>query len=224
MKKNLLFIIFSLIVGSVFSQVPGYVGKRFHLQGGVHFFPQLGSVPVNIVQPRNTYAISGMNYRLVLGMDFVISRKSTIGLNGHYFNTAGPLEGLYIDKYSSSPNPDIRYSIEGGAVGFVFKTHFGSWVAPLGPYFKLEAGGIFNSVSDPANNYGGAFLPETYGSGYLTFGFGRTHIFANRLSLDYGFEMGTILPPVGTFPGSAVNLRMTVHYLATFYIKMGVVL
>jgi hypothetical protein len=221
MRKVFIFLCF-LFASSIWAQVPGYLGKRVHINAGIHFFPQFSNVPVNIVQPRGQFVISGMNYRLVLATDFVITRKSVIGLNGHYFNTAGPVGGLEFSSYYNLP--DRRYAIEGGAVGFVFKTHFGPWVAPLGPYYKVEVGAIVNSTSDPANNYNGNFAPETFASGYLTTGVGRNHIFANRITLDYGGEMGLLLPPVTSTSTGNTSLRMTIQYLATFYMKVGVIL
>lgn len=189
------------------AQVPGYMGKRLHIQAGINFFPQFSAIPVNVVQPYNPYFISGFNYRANVGIDFVITRKSVIGINAQYFNTA------YDNGFG-------RFGLEGGSVGFVFKTHFGEWVAPLGPYFKAEAGGIFYGSSDPLNLYGGSFVTQLNGNGYIGAGFGRTHIFANILSLDYGAEMAMVFPPYT----NSDNRRMAIHYAASMYIKLGVVL
>jgi hypothetical protein len=225
MKKTTLYrilsiLLFCTLLAPISAQVPGYIGKRFLIQAGIHVFPQFSIFPVNVVQPYSNYFISGINYRLELGTEFVISRKSSIGINGQYFCTAAaPLGGGY--PYSN------RYAIEGGSVGAVFKTYFGQWIAPVGPYFKAEGGAIFYSVSDPQNNYGGSFPSQTIYNGYVGFGFGRTHIFANRISLDYGGEIAFVFPPYTSDADNIVpstNLRMAVHYLGSVYVKVGVIL
>lgn len=204
-----------LIAGSAYGQVPGYIGKKIHLQGGIKFFPSFVN-PVNLSQANSyIYTVPGMNYRLELGMDFMISRKSSIGFNAHYYNTA-----MYY--YNPIYGNDRRLSIDGGAFGAVFKTHFGGWVAPLGFYYRLEAGALVFAINDYANNFGGAFTSTTLGAGYINNAFGRTHIFGNRISLDYGVELGWVLPPYdySTLQGSS-NIRMAIHYSANVYVKIG---
>jgi hypothetical protein len=197
---------------SLQAQVPGYMGKRVHLQGGIKFFPSFG-FPVNVQQAYPVpIIVPGMNYRLELGMDFMVSRKSSIGFNTHYYNTA-------FFTYSGSAY-DSRVSVEGGSIGAVFKTHFGGWVAPLGFYYRLEAGAMINSTYDAANNFGGGYNPTTSGMAYINNAFGRTHIFANRVSLDYGAELGLVLPPI-PLGGGVSNYRMFFHNLVNFYIKIG---
>ncbi len=220
MKRLRPFIILSIfctliLSGSTFAQVPGYIGKKVHLQGGIKFFPAFGNFPVNLVQPQQYYAVSGMNYRLELGMDFMISRKSSVGFNTHYYNTANYYNTVVVTQ-------DNRAAIDGGAIGAVFKTHLGSWVAPLGSYYRLEAGALIYSVSDPGNNHLGTFPATVGGTGYINNALGRTHIFANRISLDYGAELGFVFPPYEytTVTGNT-NLRLALHYVANVYVKIG---
>ncbi len=213
----ILLFLFLATTHTINAQVPGYMGKKIHLQGGIKFFPSF-IFPVNVQQayPIPTI-VPGMNYRLELGMDFMISRKSSIGFNTHYYNTATEIYSGY-----TPTNVDNRISIEGGSIGFVFKTHFGGWVAPLGFYYRLEAGAMIFSIYDPANNFGGAIPPTTSGTGYINNAFGRTHIFANRISLDYGIELGFAFPPYDgyTLQGTS-NIRMATHNVANAYIKIG---
>lgn len=204
---------------SIHAQVPGYMGKKIHLQGGIKFFPSF-IYPVNVQQafPVPT-VVPGMNYRLELGMDFMISRKSSIGFNTHYYNTATVAYSPYVPI---KPNYDNRLGLEGGSIGAVFKTHFGGWVAPLGFYYRLEAGAMIFSIYDPANNFGGTFPNTTSGTGYINNAIGRTHVFANRITLDYGFELGFAFPPYDYYtPQGMANIRMAIQNAANFYIKLG---
>src|SRR5688572_1179174 len=131
-----------LMVQTIHAQVPGYMGKKIHLQGGIKFFPQFGPYPVNMVQPDiSGLVVTGMNYRFELGMDFMVSRRISVGFNGHYYSTAAN-HYIYDPIYASG-----RIGIDGGAVGAVFKVHFGSWIAPLGSYYRLEAGSLIYSAT-----------------------------------------------------------------------------
>lgn len=208
MKRTFFLII--LLVSLAYAQVPGYIGKTRHIHGGIKFFPSFG-VPVNLEGPHSGYVVYGMNYRLELGMDFMVSRKSSVGFNAHYYNTATG------QSYFTDPNGLV--AIEGGAIGAVFKTHFGSWVAPLGGYYSLEAGGLIYDVSDPAKYFPGQIYPYTNGAFYINNGFGRTHIFAHRVTLDYGFEIGIVFPPYTGY--NFTNARMAVQYVVNAYVKIG---
>ncbi len=217
--KNILSVSVFLILGvSAFSQVPGYLGKKFHIQAGINFFPQFGNYPVNVVQPLQLYAVSGMNYRAGLELSYVVSRKSSIGIHGEYLSTAAR-HGFY------DYDQDARFAIDAAMVGVVFKTHFGPWIAPLGPYFKAEGGVLLSVISDPLNRFAPDNISQTLPNGYISAGIGRTHIFANVISLDYGGQMGFVFPPYGyaSFIENT-NTRLAVHYAASFYVKLGVVI
>lgn len=216
MRKVIIIICFIFSSILLFGQVPGYMGKKIHLQGGIKFFPSF-SFPVNLSQVAPyEYVVPGMNYRLETGMDFMVSRKSSVGFNFHYYNTAT----YYYGGSSTTYGP--RVAIDSGALGIVFKTHFGPWIAPLGFYYRLETGALVFTVNDFAKNFGGTFASTTSGSGYINNAFGRTHIFWNKISLDYGVELGFVFPPYNynTIQG-ATNVRMAVHYAGTFYVKIG---
>jgi len=221
--KKILYTTLLLFAGLsvVQAQVPGYMGKTCMIQVGMSGFPSFLK-PVNVVQSSDYKIIYGMNWKPTLGMDFMISRKSSIGFNMFYFSTAeferDPNYLLGEDKY--------QLGIDGGGVGFVFKTHFGNWVAPLGPYYRLEVGAFFYGVTRYPVPPGvtPSFLPyyvEPFsGGGYISNGIGRTHIFANVFSLDYGFEIGIVVPPVLQ---STVHDRVFFHFLGNGYIKLGAV-
>jgi hypothetical protein len=66
------------------------------------------------------------------------------------------------------------------------------------------------------------YVPSINATPYITNALGRTHIFANRITLDYGFEIGFAFPPYNDFSAPGVgNSRMAFQYLLNAYVKIG---
>lgn len=218
--------------GHLIAQVPGYMGKKVMFEAGLKFFPSFGNTPVNMAQPFGTYVITGMNWELDLGMDFMVSRKSSIGFSAGYFSTAYWESGRHKSESYMGYDPqgnwdqiyvDDRFAMDVVKIGFVFKTYFGQNIAPVGPYYRLEAGGTFMAMTEfPYYTPGLNPVMDQYsGGGYIINSIGRNHIFNNWLCLDYGFDLGLAIPPA--WYNDFQYLRFQYHILGNAYVKLGVV-
>lgn len=224
MKKLLIILVFMVAGITCFSQRVGFMGKHFSLNAGLLVYPALYH-PVANDQAAQAYFTSpqwfGINYKLNVNLDAIVSKKSTVGFDFNYYHTAASID-------TSLTIPGSFYAtreFDAFAIGAHYRVFFGNTKAPVGFYYKVETGGTLYSM----NGY------TTGGSWYVNNYFGRQHVFFGRLILDYGFSFGLVVPTIynyynplpDTFENrlsQAGNLRSMWHYGINLYGGVGVLL
>lgn len=214
-----------------FAQVPGYMGKRFNMKLGMSFMPALLQ-PMYVSTPytyglNSTFSFYGFFNRYNFNFDYVTGRRSSIGLGVHFTPAAAritftnPMTGAYYSGMMGANGYDV---------GIYYRAFFGKFLAPVGSYYKIELGGHIFHAYDRGDNFPAGYkYDEIGGTAYLINSFGRQHIFANTVSLDYGVDFMLIMPPWGgtafsnsNEPKDVANKRLMFGSLFTMYVQIGV--
>jgi hypothetical protein len=199
---------------------PGYMGKRCAVGYGLNFSPavfgpngqeaclfQTGSAPGGDI------AFNSMHEGF---LEFAFKNRTSIGFSAKYYRTNYANQAS-LDNQSNSAYYDLRgnpqgmYSIKGLDYNLYFKFYGHRYVAPWGRYIII--GAVLNRYKctyDPSRMYVPwshydnttytytetkfkDFGPseQEYMRGDIRFGWGRSRILLNRLTLDYGvnFEL-----------------------------------
>lgn len=214
-----------------FAQVPGYMGKRFNMKLGMSFMPALFQ-PVYVSTPfsygaSSTFSFYGFFNRYNFNFDYTVGRRSTIGLAFHF--TPAAFRSTVYDSLGASSYLGIM-GANGYDIGIYYRAFFGKYLAPVGTYYKIELGGHIFHAYDRGDNYPAAYKYDHLGgTAYLINSFGRQHIFANTVSLDYGVDFMLIMPPWGGTifsnsdePVDVANRRLMTGSLFTMYVQLGV--
>lgn len=202
-RINQLFIACALILCSLhgMAQAPGYMGKRFSAGYGIYASP--GFV-----------GTKGLTYVNVLHegfVEFAAKKKFSVGLSARFYNGLVNNDRYYTRAEALVNNSMINYSGQpGGAVnlkgrnfmlyGKFFKKNY---LAPWGKYFILGATlNTFTASYDPDQMYvsNAEYIKTTYYSDFgpekqsymkfdVMFGNGRSRIIADRVVLDYGYNI-----------------------------------
>jgi len=224
MKK--LFIIFFLVASATsgFSQRVGFMGKHFSLNADFLVYPALFH-PVANDQPASAYFPYmhwfGMNYKLNVNVDAIVSKKSTVGLDFNYYHTATSMD----TSYNGTGLYSVTREFDAFAIGAHYRVFFGNTKAPVGFYYKVETGATIYSMNGHT----------TGGNWYINNYFGRQHVFFGRLLVDYGFSFGMVMPTLYGYYSSgpdtfesrlsqAGNLRSLWHSGINVYGGVGVLL
>lgn len=221
MKKFLIAIVAVLMFQASYSQVPGYVGRKFSVKLGTSFIPAFfNPVYVATGDEGGTIGFYGLFARYNFNFDYVVSRRQTIGLAVQFAPAA---KYLYVQDGMGNGAQGLM-GVNGYNVGVYFRHFFGRYVAPVGNYYKLEIGGHIYQLNDRGDNFPDALMyPELGGTAYIINSFGRQHIYSNILTLDYGLDLGFVLPPysTGTDGPAAANFRLMQGYAFTMYCQVG---
>lgn len=165
-------------------------------------------------------------------IEYATSTKWMIGFSARYYKTAFDNPTLITNssnevKFDNTKNPNGYYTIKGLTYSLFFKIFRPGYVAPWGKYIMF--GPVFNTAKasyDPAtmnivartgynDYYNGSYnqhdtLISDFGSrvqAYKGFnfmlGFGKSRIIANRIVLDYGFNMYLL----SFFPNTAMTYK-----------------
>lgn len=234
MKRIILILVFSIAVVYVNAQVPGFMGRKVSIQASAI----MDLAFANIVNARQVDPgpLKGVNVRWAASVDYVTGYKTSIGLNFNYVNTAFTLSESYYDPSKLYKNSNV----EAFYFGFNIKRYFGNNLAPVGPYFCFEAGGVYYR----SDVYNPSYTDRKYalhsGTFYSTFSFGRKHILFKRMIIDYGFQVGfagleSLFYSNGGSLGfgddidygewdRAIKTRLLFHTMFNFYGGIGVVL
>ncbi len=184
MKSKLLpfLLLFSV---TAFSQVPGYIGKRFTV--GYSISPEVGllSLKASLIHS--------------LGLGYVVGKRQELVFNtGYSKNEEQELAGV--------AHTELSYSL-----ALKLYSRRGLTAAPLGHYIKWEVimstnkllypvydDRIYNpqtNTSATVSRSGGAISYKSLG---LAYGLGRQRIFFNNLVLEYGMRFGLTFPLQGS--------------------------
>jgi len=192
--KNKLLSLFLLLSATAFSQVSGYMGKRFTV--GYSLSPMV-SLPNDEAKVALVHS---------LGLSYVVGRRHEFVFNTAYSKKKDqPLEGLDHSSFSFSL-----------ALKIYSRARITS--APLGRYIrwdvlmntnKISYPGYSDEMYDYQNNTSSSVLRSggsvSYKSLGLAYGFGKQRIFFDNLVLDYGLRFGF------TFPLAASEIYKNAH-------------
>jgi len=206
-----------------YSQVPGYVGKKFSVKLGSSFMPAFFQpVYANADIGGNWIDFYGLFARYHLNLDYVVTRKSTVGFAFHYAPVASRVT---LTNPVTLTSKNALMGVNGLDIGFYFRTFFGNYVAPVGNYYKIEAGAHIIQLDDRAENFTAYSYEPVGATAYIINSFGRQHIFSNIVTFDYGLDLGIVLPPYGLddpyYALGQANRRMTLGYIFTMYAQVG---
>ena len=220
-----------------FAQSTGYMGKRLSTGYGFYASPGLvgssGATPVNILH--EAY------------LEVVAKRKFSIGFSARFYNAVyGNNRMMSVYNYSSSSinqideNPSGSTAIKGRNYMLYFKFFGQNYVAPWGRYFILGASvNTFQSTYDPNDmkikvstyyNYPISDYKYSYFSNFgareqnftkfdVLLGFGRCRVIANRITLDYGYNINVMALALTLFDAPDDNILDSEDLMADNYIE-----
>jgi hypothetical protein len=212
MKRTLLYgIILTAVCFTTQAQLgPGYMGKRCAVGYGINFSPAVfgpNGQEASMLQIGHSeggeMAFNSMHEGFI---EYAFKSRTCIGFSGKYFKTTYANQAAleYTGNYSGSPAG--MYTIKGIEYNLYFKFYPKRYVAPWGRYVIL--GAVFNRFVcfyDPSRmnvqsydyNTGKTTTISPFGAteqdyvrGDLKFGWGRSRILFNRITLDYGVNFG----------------------------------
>jgi hypothetical protein len=221
MKRSILFFLFVLLSVKSFSQLgSGYMGKRFQLGYGLHFSPAiLGSngSEASILGRGNAVggdlAFNSMHQGF---MEFSFKNRTSIGFSAKYYKSTFD-NSVYASTnissngylYNVTDRPSGFYTIKGLNYSLYFKFYHRRYVAPWGRYFILgptintykcfyDPSSMRMSTTDYYSGNAPVYVADFGPQGQqfmrpdLLFGWGRTRIVANRITIDYGINFEAI--------------------------------
>ena len=209
--KHKVLILFLVITCHSFSQVAGYLGKRFAIGYDVYVFPAFKGPGLNDAGNSAEFSL-GFNNVHCINLDYTIKQRTNLCFTFQHLKTGiayrgGDGDGLgelftkvnYPGGLEYGGNFSIPAQLSSYNIGVGFKFFRSGEIAPVGKYRKLELLLFFETVTynnkkfvdyntGPISKAG----PGTYNynSVALAYTIGRQHVFFNELVLDYGVRLG----------------------------------
>lgn len=245
--KFLFQLIFIFSFSIVFAQAPGHLGKRFIFGYGTHFSPALvnsnahNETFVGHSSSKSGSAETGsiaFNYTHEAYIEYALSTRFMLGFSGKFYktnydNAINSSSNNYNNSYSLSNDIQGYYRINGQSLCLYGKLYGKRYVAPWGRYMIFgPVLNLYSTTYDPAimyqtstysspyhtekvSNYGA--LSQSFMGFNILFGWGRTRIIAERITLDYGINMQVL-----SIPGLLYDLAQSsksANYLNSIYIE-----
>lgn len=205
LRTCLTVLVLSLSILTSFAQAPGYLGKKFTLQGEFHSFPALSGPTVNN-RGLDSYDEEGLglglNWSAGARLGYVLSRQQQLILSFDYLKTGVTQNAYYLSDFDYSSD-ELFFNLQGVSVGIgnrKFKPGKGG-LAPMGKYsgFSLNATFLKGSLNSefsyntrPLNDYG---IDPKHMVLSLGYEFGTNYIIKDRLILNVGAKLGLTLSP-----------------------------
>ena len=214
--KNKIVVFLLLISCSVFSQVPGYLGKRFSIGYSNNLFPSLFYPSANST---DRYEL-GVNTTHCIDIEYAIKKRTTFCFSVDFYKTGMAREGGYGYSYNgaydygsavyrSGDGTPIQLRTTNFSLGFKFFRP--GFIAPVGKYQKLEFILLSNKITYDRNSfYDQYYSPgnnlSSFGTGEYDFKsfaialtFGRQRVLFNSVIIDTGFRLGVSTNAVFSF-------------------------
>lgn len=218
MKKKV--VVYLLLIScSVYSQVPGYLGKRFSIGYSNYLFPSMLNPSFNST---DSYEL-GLNTTHCINAEYAIRKRTNFCFSVEFFKTGFRSIGTY--NYGSTLK-----KLESTNVSLGFRFFRPGFIAPVGKSQKLEFLLLSNKI------YKETFESKSFA---IALTFGRQHVFFNSIIVDTGFRFGVstnavfniIINDVFEFNSSAatydseqkqnINERLFASQLFNFHIGIG---
>jgi hypothetical protein len=251
MTKKILFVLcFFCQYQSVFSQIPGYLGKRFFTSVNVSAFPTISgpSADNNALGRGSVFGISQSTFDLTTRFGFEIgyalSRKRALRISFDYYKT-GLNSSAYTQSKSSVTGRDeyaLFYHLNAYTLDIGYQRYLLSKgaIAPMGMYFTWHA----NVTRAKGNAIYESSFEKTYQTfkedpNYITGGFGfeigNNLIFADRFFINtavkfnvgLGYIQSEIDDNIGVYDNHTIfvdnaGARTFYHSLMMFKIGIGI--
>lgn len=180
------FVFFLCLMGGLYAQPPGYLGKTTLARLNIDFAPSIA------------YGFSenlwGPNFRYGLQIERVLTRQFSAGLTAHRF-----INRVRYDDVNAMAGEGVGLAkIRAAAAGVQFRM-YQFWrkgnIAPLGPYQQIELMYVGYRVEDLNKRYppGGLTDLGHYGDLAITLGAGSQRIIADKICIQFGAQVGTLL-------------------------------
>lgn len=168
--KNKIVVSLLLISCSVFSQLPGYLGKRLTIGYANYLSPSLFFPSANSTDRFEL----GLNTTHCINAEYVIKKRTEFCVSAEFFKT-----GFFRNNYNYQDDTPSQLECVNLSLGFKFFRP--GFIAPVGKYQKLEAVIISNKA------YNGRFESRSFA---IALTFGRQRVFFNSIIVDTGFRLG----------------------------------
>lgn len=226
----------------VAQKTSGYMGKRFVTGYGLYASPGFvgsgGETPLNILHEGWVEYATAKKFMVGFSARFynaVYSNGRNIDATRSYYYSNANSYSSYSQTF---PSPAGTYDIKAKNYMLYGKVFSGNYLAPWGRYFMFGATfNTFKSTYDPSKMY--VELQE-YGSNYdykivrfsnfgpkeqsfskfdISFGFGRSKIYGNRIVIDYGYNMNLFAMALVLFDAPDDNILGNEELLPAEYIE-----
>jgi hypothetical protein len=241
-KHFILFVIVIFSANVMFAQSPGYMGKRFVAGYGFHFSPgyigSKGLTPLNMLH--EGYLEFAASKRFMIG--FSARFYNSVYKNGRSveFNTYNVSNSYVNQNYGV---PIGSYDIKARNYMLYGKIFHKNYVAPWGRYFMFGVTlNTYDATYDPSvmnilvtdnyydnytnnyvhnNLYYTDFGPKTqsYKKIDVMLGFGRSRIIANRVVIDYGYNINVLAMALTVFDAPDDNVLEGTTLTSDYYIE-----
>jgi hypothetical protein len=204
MKK--IIVLLSIVSLTAYSQVTGYLGKRFTVGYSVTTFPALGAMP------SSDEGELELKWKAIHcgNIEYIVGKRSALIVGMQYSKYATRLNGIYVNGYNSTtlnydPVPYSPAIISSTGLNLSYKFFGKRFLAPVGKYMKIDFLYLHNKVTLPEKafsytDYSGSNAIKknmNYGSKEYIFNaivlaatFGKQRIFFDVLAVDYGIRIG----------------------------------
>ncbi len=221
-KTLLYFLFSSLAFNAFSQLGPGYLGKRFQVGYGFNFSPAVfgsnGAGESMIGRGNVSGGDLAFNSMHEGFFEFAFKNRASVGFSAKYYKTTYDnrtnayiynIDASYNNYYSYNDFPSGYYTIKGLNYTLYFKFFNKRYVAPWGRYFIVGPSlNTYRCSYDPSQMY--LTYTSTYSSpptkkfsdfglqdqsfmrGDILFGWGRSRIAFDRLTIDYGVNFEVI--------------------------------
>ncbi len=205
--KYIVIFILVILIGDNYAQVPGYMGKRFSVEGDINILPHIGIsesdkrdalVYDEQSQQYNMRSVDNSKHKLIrynlntgISLSYTLSRKLSVSLNYNYMRRSFVL--LNEERIATKEDVVPYFTKE---FGVNFKFYSNNFIAPVGRYISLGVGSSISStlkegfvIQSVDIGYGHQVYTEDVLHGVLTLpkftvGFGENKVF-NRFFFKY---------------------------------------
>ncbi|WMJ74195.1 hypothetical protein RCC89_13610 [Cytophagaceae bacterium ABcell3] len=196
-----IYIVLILFISTLTSQAqPGYQGKKFSINYAVESISVLDGPNY---KGNNLTSFPSFNYSHLARLEYVLTRKTSIGLTYSFFRTAISQKEIDIaeyppnydhgrDDYIDPEYIDVFQRIYVQSLGLNYRVYGGSSgnLAPMGNYADFETQLLFWSATQDSVNTHKKLQSGT--SMLLGVGFGRQVVAFDRLLIDFGIRFRII--------------------------------
>lgn len=212
LQKAVSAILLVFISAGIKAQVPGYMGKKCVVGYGMYANPALAAYLVG-------YGKSPLNFMNEVYIEAAVAKKIALGAALRFYKTSygntrdvDVTDGIHSSSFSQyNSHPSGSTAIKGRDLYFYAKFFKRSYVAPWGRYFILgvainnytvkynpdnmkvyvERGTYYTNTERYFFSDFGA-QTQKFHSADLMLGSGKSRVFANRIVIDYGYNINLL--------------------------------